>query len=146
MAAPILRNNVGANIVVTAANAVANNAYAAVADVMNINNTGLALLADFRLTSATFAAAPVTGSLQLFAVERSFANASGPTPSVSMQPKLVAVFSPVPVAGNAAVSWVMGANGVPLSPNADYWLYNAGTAQSLNLGWVLTAQLWSPGA
>ena len=146
MAAPILRNNVGANIVVTATVAVANNAYAAAADLMRINNTGLALLADFRLTSVVFAIAPVTGSLQLFAVERSFANVAGPTPSATMQPKLVAVFSPVPIAGNTSTGWVMGANAMPLSPDADYWLYNAGTGQSLNLGWVLTAQLWSPGA
>lgn len=145
MPTPILHNVIGSNITVTAANAVANNAYANSADKLTINNTGLALLADFRLTSVAFATAPVTGALQLFAVDRDFAGNAGPTPASTNSPRFVGSFSPSPNTGNAATGWVMSLNAVALTPYTDYWLYNNGTAQSLNSGWVLTAQLWSPG-
>lgn len=146
MPTPILRNNVGATVAVTAANAVANNAYANAADKLRIQNTGNALLADFRLTSATFATAPVAGVLHLLAVDRDFAGNSGPAPSATMMGRLVGSFSPQPQASNAATTWVMALNSVALSADADYWLYNNGTGVSLNSGWVLTAQPWSPGA
>ncbi|MDO9235999.1 MAG: hypothetical protein Q7U28_08210 [Aquabacterium sp.] len=145
MPTPLLRDVIGSNVVVTAANAVANNAYANAADKLTINNTGLALLADFRLTSATFATAPVGGALQLFAVDRDFSGNAGPTPSATMPGRLVGSFSPYAAASNTATSWVMSLNSVPLSAYTDYWLMNNGTAYSLNSGWVLTAQLWSPG-
>jgi hypothetical protein len=34
---------------------------------------------------------------------------------------------------------------VPLDADADYWLYNNGTAFTLNSGCILTAVPWSPG-
>ncbi len=144
--AAILRTNVGSAVSVTAANAVANNAYANSADKLRIQNTGNALLADFRLTSATFATAPVGGVLQLIAVDRDFAGNAGPNPATSMLGRVLGSFSPQPATGNASTSWVMGLDSVPLVADADYWLLNNGTAYSLNSGWVLTAQPWSPGA
>ena len=144
--AAILRTNVGSAVSVTAANAVANNAYANSADKLRIQNTGNALLADFRLTSATFATAPVGGVLQLIAVDRDFSGNAGPNPATSMLGRVLGSFSPQPSTGNASTSWVMGLDSVPLAADADYWLFNNGTAYSLNSGWVLTAQPWSPGA
>ena len=145
MPTPILRNNVGSPIVVTAANAVANNAYANSADKLRIQNTGNALLADFRLTSATFGTAPVGGVMTIVAVDRDFAGNAGPTPASTMLGK-VYPFTPSPSTSNASTSWVMACNNVPLSADCDYWLFNNGTGFSLNTGWVLTAQPWSPGA
>ncbi len=147
MPTPILRNNVGTVLSVTAANAVANAAYAAAADKLTIDNsTNKALLADFELTP-TFAVAPVAGVVQLFAVDYSLDGVTaGPTPAGTMQPRLVGSFSPQPAAGNAATSWKMMLNTVALSNKADYFIYNNGTAQSINVGWVLKAQCWSPGA
>ena len=145
MPTPLLRDVIGSNIVVTAVNAVANNAYANSADKLQINNTGLALLADFRLTSVTFATAPVGGALQLFAVDRDFSGNAGPTPAGTLLARYVGTFTPSPTTSNASTGWIMGINSVPLSANTDFWLYNNGTAFSLNSGWVLTAQLWSPG-
>lgn len=144
--AAILRTNVGSPVSVTAANAIANNAYTNSADKLRIQNTGNALLADFRLTSATFATAPVGGALQLIAVDRDAAGNAGPAPSSSMLGRVCGTFTPLPSTANASTSWVMGLNAVPLVADADYWLYNNGTAYSLNSGWILTAQPWSPGA
>jgi len=145
MTAPILRNNVGSAVTVTTANAIANNAYANSADKLRINNTGNALLADFRLTGVTFAAAPVAGAVQLIAVDRDFSGNAGPTPSASMLGRIYP-FSPQPSTSNASTGWVMSCNSVPLSADCDYWLYNNGTAQQIAAGCVLTAQPWSPGA
>lgn len=145
MPTPILRNNVGSPIVVTTTVAIANNAYANSADKLRINNTGNALLADFRLTGVTFAAAPVAGAVMLVAVDRDFAGNAGPTPSAAMLGK-VYPFDPKPASSNASTGWVMSCNSVPLSPDCDYWLLNSGTAQQIASGCVLTAQPWSPGA
>ena len=146
MATPLLRDLIGAVITVTAANAVANNAYANVADKLQIDNTtNLALLADFRLTSITFATAPVGGALQLVAVDRDLANTAGPTPSATLLARFVGSFNPQPAAGNASTGWIMSLNSVALTANTDYWIYNNNTLFALNLGWVLKAQCWSPG-
>lgn len=144
--AAILRTTVGSAFTVTAANAIANNAYSNAADKLAINNTGNALLADFRLTSATFATAPVGGSLQLIQVDRDLAGNAGPTPASTMLGKVVGTFTPQPGASNAATSWVMGIDSVPLTAYADYWIFNNSTGYSLNSGWILSAQAWSPGA
>lgn len=150
MGTPIVRNNVGSAVAVTSANAVASNAYANVADRLRITtssggNLG-ALLADFRLTSVTFGAAPTAGAIQLYAVDRDGSGTAGPTPASTILPRLVGTFSPQPNTGNASTGWIMALNNVPLSPDCDYYLYNNGTGQSLSAGWVLTAQPWSPGA
>ncbi len=145
MPTPILRNNVGSAIAVTTTVAIANNAYANSADKLRIQNTGNALLADFRLTGAVFAAAPVTGSVQLVAVGRDFAGNAGPAPSASMIGKVYS-FSPQPTTGNVSTGWIMGCDSVPLAPDTDYWLYNNGTGQQIALGCTLTAQPWSPGS
>ena len=146
MPTPLLRDLIGAVITVTAANAIANNAYANSADKLQIDNTAnLALLADFRLTSVVFATAPVGGVLQLVAVDRDLANNAGPTPSATLLGRFVGSFNPQPAASNASTGWIMAINSVALTANTDYWLYNNGTAFSLNSGWVLKAQCWSPG-
>lgn len=145
MTAPILRNAIGSAIAVTTANAIANNAYANSADKLRINNTGNALLADFRLTGVVFAAAPVIGAVLLVAVDRDFAGNPGPAPTASLLGRVYA-FSPTPSTSNASTGWVMSCNSVPLSPDCDYWLLNNGTAQQIAAGCTLTAQPWSPGA
>lgn len=151
MPTPLLRNAVGTAVQVTTANAVANNAYANVADRLRLNpgvggsgHAG-ALLADFRLTSVVFGAAPTTGALQLVAVDRDTAGNAGPTPASTILPRPVGTFTPSPTTGNASTGWIMAINAVALSPDADYYLYNNGTGVSLGAGCVLTAQCWSPG-
>lgn len=147
MPSPIYPQNVGSAIVVTAANAIANNAYANTADRMRIQRISyLALLVDFKLTSVTFATAPVGGSLQLFAVDRDFAGNVGPTPVSTLNPRLVGTFTPSPAASNASTGWIMAINNVSCVQDADYYVYNNGTAYSLNSGWILTAQCWTPGS
>lgn len=146
MPTPLLRDLIGTVITVTSTVAVANNAYANSADKLQIDNTtNLALLADFRLTSVVFATQPVGGALQLFAVDRDLANTAGATPSATLVPRFVGSFNPQPAASNASTGWIMALNAVALTANTDYWLYNNGTLFSLNLGWVLKAQCWSPG-
>lgn len=145
MSTPILKLNIGSVLTVTAANAVANNAYANTADKLTIDNTGNALLADFEL-QATFGVAPVAGAIQLYAVDYSLDGATaGPNPSATMQPRLVGSFDPMPKTSNTATSWRMRLNSIALSNKSDFYLYNNGTAQSLSSGWVLKAQCWSPG-
>jgi hypothetical protein len=146
MPTPILRDLIGAVQTLTAANAIANNAYANAADKFIIDNTGLALLADFSL-SPVFAVAPVAGVIQLFAVDWSLdaTPVAGPTPSATMQPRLIGSFDPQPKASSTATTWIMQLNAVALSAKTDFFLYNNGTGQSINTGWVLKAQLWSPG-
>jgi len=148
MTTPIVRINAAANITVTSANSVANNAFANSADVMRLQQSAMsiaALLADFRLTSVTFATAPVGGLVQLVLVDRKFDGTQGPTPASTLMPNRIYTFSPVPLASNASTGWTMGIDGVPLTADQDAWLYNNGTAYTLNSGWVLTAQPWSPG-
>ena len=146
MTTPILRNAIGSALTVTTANAIANNAYANSADQLRIQNTGNALLADFRLTGATFATAPVGGAVQIAIVDRDLAGNAGPTPSSSMVPNRIYTLGPMPSTGNASTGWVMGVDAVPMTADQDVWLYNNGTAYSLNSGCTLSAQLWSPGA
>lgn len=149
--ATIIRTNVGTTVSRTYANAVANNAYSNSADVIRLNpgvagsNHLGALLADFRLTGVTFASAPVTGVLQLVRVDRDLAGNQGPTPSATLLGTPVGTFSPMPTTSNTLTGWVMGINAVALSPDADYWLFNNGTAVSLS-ACTLTAQCWSPGS
>lgn len=145
-----LRTNVGSAITRDYANAVANNAYSNSADAIRIHPSRTdgseqgALLADFRLTSVVFASAPVAGALQLVAVDRDLSGNQGPTPSSTMRPRLIGSFSPQPQASNASTGWIMAINAVPLSPDADYWIYNNNTNVSLS-DCIITAQCWSPG-
>lgn len=145
MPTPILRQNQGSAVVVNAANGITNNGYSNATDKLRIQNTGGALLADFRLTSVSFAAAPTSGSLQLVAVARDFAGNAGPAPSSPMLGRVVGTFNPQHASGNSATSWVMGIDSVPLTEDCDYWIFNNSTGYTLNAGWVLTAQPWSPG-
>ena len=83
--------------------------------------------------------------LQLVAVDRDLANTAGPTPSATLLARFVGNFNPQPAASNASTGWIMSLNSVALTANTDFWLYNNNTMFSLNLGWVLKAQCWSPG-
>lgn len=145
-----LRTSVGSAISRTYANSVANNAYSNSADAIRIkpgvSGAGElgALLADFRITSVTFSAAPTTGVIQLVAVDRDLSANAGPTPASTMRPRLIGTFSPQPQTSNASTGWIMSLNSVALSPDADYYLYNNGTGVNLTAA-VLTAQCWSPG-
>lgn len=132
----------------TGANAIANNAYANSADALRIQRSALsiaAMLCDFRLTSVTFATAPVGGVLQLAFVDRDASGNQGPTPSATIVPAKVITLGPMPAASNASTGWIMGADAVSIPSDCDVWLFNNGTAFSLNSGWVLTAMPWSPG-
>lgn len=144
--ANILRNNVGAVLSVTTANAIASAAYAVAADKLTIDNsTNKALMVDFEL-QATFGTAPVTGAISLVAVDYSIdGTTAGPAPLTSMLGRFVGSFSPAPSTANAATSWRMSLNSVALSNKCDYYLFNAATGQSLSSGSVLRAQCWSPG-
>ena len=147
----LLRNTIGSDVSVTSANAIANLAYANIADTIRLNPGVIgsdhlgALLADFRLTGVTFASAPVTGVLQLIRIDRDLAGNRGPTPSATLLGTPVGTFSPMPTTSNALTTWLMGINAVALSPDADYWLFNNGTAVSLS-AFTLTARCWSPGS
>ncbi len=147
MPTPILRNNVGTERSVTSANAVASGAYSNSADKLLIDNTtDLALLADFEF-QPTFASAPVAGVVQLMAVDYALDNTTaGPAASASMVPRLVGTFSPQPRSGNASTTWRMRLNAVPVTRKTDFYVFNNGTAVSINTGSVLRARLWSPGA
>ena len=145
MPTPILRQNQGSAITRTYANAVANNAYSNVADALRVQNTANALMIDFWLTSVVFATAPVLGNLMLCAVDRDAAGNIGPTPSATLQPRIVGNFSPIQQASNTSTGWIMSLLGITATPDTDYWIFNNGTAYSLNSGCVLTAQLWTPG-
>jgi len=141
-----LRQNIGSVLSVTAANAIANNAYSNSADKLTIDNaTNKALVADFEF-ACTFTAAPVAGSVALVAVDYSLdGTTAGPTPSATMRPRVIGTFTPIATTSNAATSWRMRINAVPLTEKTDYYIYNNGTAQSINLGSVLYAQCWTPG-
>lgn len=148
-AAPVLRQPLGSILSVTTANAIANNAYSVAADKLTIDNGSAAgLLADFEL-DLSFAAAPVAGVVQLFAMDHSLDGATAPNPaapSATVQGRFVGSFSPSPLASNSvASSWVMRLNSVSLTRKTDFYILNNGTAQSINSGAVLKAQVWSPG-
>ena len=149
MATPIIRTVTGTALTKTGANAIANNAYANSADALRIQQSALStpglLLADFRLTSVTFATAPVAGCIQIAKIPRDASGNQGPTPSATLIPSQIYTLSPIPAASNALTGWIMSYDSVPLDADADYWLYNNGTSYSLNSGWVLTAVPWSPG-
>jgi hypothetical protein len=146
MPSPILQLPIGIVQTVTGSIAVANNAYANVADKLDLDNgTNNALMANFEITPV-FGAAPVAGALQLYAVDWSLDGVTGgPAPSATMQPRLVGSFSPRPKASNAATTWVMRLNNVAVTNKTSYYVYNAATGQSVAIGWVLKAQTWSPG-
>ena len=148
MTTPILRNNVGSLLSVTASNAVANLAYSVSADKLTIDNlTNGALLADFELT-CTFSGAPVGGIVQLVAMDWSLGGSNPAAPAAplsSVLGRFVGNFSPSPNTGNAVSTWVMRINAVALTGKTDFYIYSNGTAYQINSGWSLKAQCWTPG-
>lgn len=149
MPTPIIRSVTGTSVTRTFANSVANNAYANSADALRIQQSALStaglLLADFRLTSVSFGTAPVGGAVQLAKIPRDAAGNIGPTPSATLVPTQIWTFGPTPAASNASTGWIMSIDSVPLDADADYWLFNNGTAYTMASGMVLTAVPWSPG-
>lgn len=142
----VVRNNIGAVLSVTGANAIASGAYASAADKLVVDNTtGGALCADFVLT-VSFGTAPVTGSIGLMMVDYSLDNATaGPAPTATLLGKFVGSFSPSPAASNALLTWQASINTVAIPDKADFYLANLSTGQAISAGWVLKAQCWSPG-
>jgi hypothetical protein len=142
-----LRNLIGSVLTVTAANAVANNAYSVSGDKLTIDNTtNLALLADFHL-NLTFGTAPVTGSIILIAVDWSLdaTPVAGAAPVATLLGKYVGTFDRQPQASNTATTWIARLDSIPLTAKTDYYILNSGTGQAISTGWVLKAQCWSPG-
>jgi hypothetical protein len=149
MPTPIIRSVTGTALTRTIANNIANNAYANITDALRVQMSALStpglLMADFRLTGVAFATAPVGGVMQLAKISRDAAGNQGPTPSATLVPLKIYTFDPVPAASNASTGWIMSIDSVPLDADADYWLYNNGTAFTFNSGAVLTCIPWSPG-
>ena len=147
MATPILRRDIGALLSRTTANAIASAAYGVTADALTVDNTtNLALLADFELTF-TWGTAPVTGSVQLIAVDwEVLGPATAPTaPSASLLGRFEGTFSPQYAASDAVTAAILTLNSVSIKRKTDYYLYNNATGQSIPAGAVLRAQCWSPG-
>ena len=144
--ANILRNNIGSVLSVTGGNALANNQYSVAADKLVIDNTtNKALLFDVTL-SLTCATAPVTGSIALYMVDYDLtATTAGAPPTTTLLGKYIGTFSPAPAASNSVVTMLLSINALALTDKADLYIQNAGTGVSINTGWVLSAQCWSPG-
>lgn len=145
------RTNVGSAVSVTLANSIASNAYSNVADAMRVRtdtggNAG-ALLGDFRLTKASslFGAAPTAGTIYIAKIPRDASGNAGPVPSSSMVPTQLYPMGPISSTGNSNTAWVLSADAVPLSADADYYIYNNGTGQSIQVGATLTCTPWNPG-
>jgi hypothetical protein len=146
MSTPIVRDS-GSVITVTGANAIANNAYSNSADVMRIQLSSLAanyLLADFRL-SFTYGTAPVAGSIQLIKMPRDFSGNQGGTPAATLLGAQIFTFGPLPQASNTVKAFIFSVDSVPLDFDADYWIFNNATGQSIVSGYTFAAMPWSPG-
>ena len=111
MPTPIIRSVTGTALTKTGANAIANNAYANSSDALRIQQSALSapglLMCDFRLTSVTFATAPVGGCLQLAKIPRDASGNIGPTPSATLVPTQIWTLGPIPAASNASTGWIM---------------------------------------
>jgi hypothetical protein len=149
MPTPQGRINNSSTLTHTATNAVANNAYCNSADVLRIQQSSLDAafpVCDFRLTGVNYSTAPVAGSIQLAKIPRDLSGNQGPTPSASMIPTQVWTFGPTPSTSNATKIWVMSIDAAQIDIDADYWLFNNGTGQSLPTGWIISAIPWSLGS
>lgn len=142
MATAATRINIGSAVTLTTGASIASAAYSAAGQ--RLQNTEGAPVADFTLTGVTFAAAPVAGAIRLAIVDRDTSGNAGPTPSAALVPRTY-VFDPRSSTGNGSTGWIMSCLRVPISPDCDFWLYNAATGQSLNSGAVCTAQRYGYG-
>lgn len=146
MPTPIIPQLVGAVITVTGANAIANNAYSVAADKLTIDRVTYAgLLVEFSLVP-TWGVAPVAGSIALIPVgyDLSGTPVAGPAPVATLNNRFSGGFEPSPNTSNTATSWVMKLDAVPLAGKTDFYIYNT-TGQQISAGWVLKAQVWTPG-
>lgn len=149
---PTLRQNIGPLQTVTAVNAVNSGSYSVAADKLTIDTTGAvtsltgALLADFSITPSFGATAPVTGSVQLIAVDWSLAATpvAGAAPTTTLGGYRIYTFSPQPITSNTLTSMIMRVNAVALSGKTDFYIYNT-TGQPISTGWVLNAQCYTIG-
>lgn len=142
MATAATRVDIGSAVTLTTGASIASNAYSAAGQ--RLQNAEGAPVADFTLTSVAFATAPVAGAIRLAIVDRDTSGNAGPTPSAALVPRTYG-FDPQPSTGNSSTGWIMSCNRVPISPDSDFWLYNAATGQSLNSGAVCTAQRYGYG-
>ena len=148
MPTPITPQLVGSVITVTGANAITNNNYAVSADKLTIDVASYAgLCVDFSLVP-TWSVAPVSGAVSLIKVGWSLDGTpvAGPSPVSTLINEFIGNFNPQPNTSNAATSWVMTLRQVILNVGkTDFYLFNNATGQTISTGWVLKAQVWTPG-
>ena len=127
MANPVIRSTTLTQAIASTAS----NAYSAAA--LRVQQSAVsspgAIVGDFRLTGGTWGGTPAAGSsIQLVAVDRTFGGTIGPTPGANFVPRICGTFSPQELSS----TWgTMSLNNVPLSPDADYYLYNNATGQTI---------------
>lgn len=141
MSTPIYRQQ--ATAVSTASLSANNNAYSAGTRIQTsaLSIAG-ALLCDFRITGGSWSGTPTGGAIQLVAVDRDFSGTAGATPGTTTPPRLIGPFTPT--GQTTSTFGVLSINAVPLSPDADYYVYNNNTTMNLT-GFTLTATPWTPG-
>lgn len=147
MSTPIVPLDIGAVTTLTGTFVINNNAYSHANDRLILTRTSnLGLLVDFTL-NASWTTAPVTGSIQLLAVEWSLDSTpvEGNQATSTMIANTVGTFSPKPSTGNFSTSILMSLPRVPLGRKTSFYLYNNGLGQAVAIGWVLKAQVWTPG-
>lgn len=139
MSTPILRQNQGSAITASLSS-IANNSYSAGTRVNN--STTAALLCDVWLTGAFGTSPAGAGSLQLVVIDRDLSGNAGAAPSTTVIGK-VYTLTPSP---SGTASQVFAADSIPLPYDADFYIYNNGTAYTFTAaasGFVI--QPWSPG-
>lgn len=148
MPTPIIPQLVGSVITVTGANGINSNAYAVAADKLTIDvGTTAGLCVDFSLVPA-WATAPLKGAISLIPVGYSLASTpvAGPAPVATLNNDFNGNFKPAPAASNTALTWIMTLKRVALGiGKTDFYLFNNDTGQPISSGWVLKAQVWTPG-
>jgi hypothetical protein len=130
--------------VTQALGAIGNNGYSAAMRIqVSAQTFANPLFADFRIPAPTFGGSPTSGVVQLIAVDRDFSGTAGTAPSATSLGRFCGTFNPIFT--GTATPGIMYLDFVPLSPDADYYVFNNGTAFSIATGLTMTAQCWSPG-
>lgn len=146
MPAPITPQLVGSVITVTGSSAIVNNAYSTQALTIDVG-TYAGLCVDFSLVPA-WGTAPVAGAISLIPVGYSLDGTpvAGPAPVATLNNDFSGNFKPAPNTSNTALTWTMTLKRVALGiGKTDFYLFNNGTGQTISTGWVLKAQVWTPG-
>ena len=141
-----LRNLIGGYISVTGTVAIPNNSNTNTpADYLTVDNTtNKAMLGDFGFF-ATFGGATSGGALALAALDWDLQGLTTPLPpSNGLTPRYVGTFDRKPISLGVNPYWFR-LNNVPLTYKTSFIVYNVGTGQAINVGWLLRMQPWSPG-